>query len=609
MNTTLPEAPTATSQTAKQAAMGAVPLDKGTDFRVWAPNASAVYVTGTFNDWADPGAPLVEEDGGNWSAHVEGASAGDLYKYRLTNGDQTLLKVDPRARKVCPETNNGVIYRDDFDWQDVRYETPVLNEIVLYELHVGTFSGGKNGRHGTFEDVIRRLPYLRDLGVNAIELLPPTEFPGETSWGYNPSHPYAVEADYGGPDGLKKLIRESHRHGIAVILDVVYNHFGPDQLDLWQFDGWSENGLGGIYFYNDWRAETPWGETRPDYGREEVRQYLRDNAMMWIEEFKADGLRLDAVSYIRRSKGVGPQESVDLAEGWQMLQWINKDLKLHSPRIISIAEDLGNSAALTAWVEEGGAGFDTQWDAAFVNPVRAVLEGPSDEHRDIGAMVSAIFPAGQGDAFRRVIYSESHDEVANGKQRLVSEIDPGDPSSVWAKRRALQAAGIVLTSPGVPMLFQGQEILEDGWFDDRENLDWEKLRRFKGIQRAFRDLIALRRNLSGVTKGLSGQNVDVFHRNPDAKVLAWNRWHDGGPRDSTVVVLNLAATAHEFYEITLPAGGDWKVRFNADWTGYSHDFDDTEIISVEGREGECGHPAPVGGLALPPYGFVILSQD
>jgi len=603
--------PPTDAEPATQPGMGALVTGEGVLFRVWAPNAEQVHVAGCFNDWSDPGTPLAREESGMWSVVCAQAKVGDQYKFRITHDGNAVLKMDPRVRLTDPETGNGVIYRDAFDWQGVEFETPLLNEVVLYELHVGTFGvrRGEKTPCGTFKRVIERLGYLKDLGVNAIELMPPTEFPGETSWGYNPCNPFAIEASYGGPDGLKELIREAHRHGIAVFLDVVYNHFGPDSLDLWQFDGWSENDKGGIYFYNDWRSETPWGDTRPDYGREEVRQYLRDNALMWIEEFRADGLRLDAVSYIRRSKGADNPESVDIAEGWQVLQWINKDLKLHSPRVISIAEDLGCNAALTAWVEEGGAGFDTQWDAGFVHPVRAVLENPVDDARDVGAMVAAVLPGDAADPFRRVIYTESHDEVANGRSRMVSEIDPKHPDSVWARRRALQGAGVMLTAPGVPMLFQGQEFLEDGWFDDRDPLDWEKARRFRGIRLAFHDLIRLRRNLEGFTRGLTGAHVDVFHQNHEAKVIAWNRWYDGGPRDSTVVVMNLTATAHEFYEITLPAAGEWKVRFNADWCGYCEDFDDTEVLTVEGRTGVIGHPAPLGGLALPPYGFIILSQD
>lgn len=330
---------------------------------------------------------------------------------------------------------------------------------------------------------------------------------------------------------------------------------------------------------------------------------------MWIQEFRADGLRLDAVSYIRTSKGHDHCETVDLAEGWQLLQWINKDLKTHSPRSISIAEDLGNAEALTTWVEDGGAGFDSQWDAGFVNPVRSVLENFSDDHRDLGALANAITSKPDGNPFKRVIYAESHDEVANGKKRVVSEIDEDNPSSLWARRRALQAAGLVLTSPGVPMIFQGQEFLEDGCFDDREMLDWEKAGHFSGISQAFRDLIRLRRNLDGRTKGLQGQNVAVFHQNHEGKIMAWHRWYDGGPGDSVVVLLNCSAQPHDFYEITLPESGEWKVRFNADWGGYSEDFHDTQVLTVEGRGSGAGHPEPVGGLKLPPYGLIILSQD
>ena len=129
--------------------------------------------------------------------------------------------------------------------------------------------------------------------------MPLAEFAGELSWGYNPACIFAVETDYGGPLGFKRFVKAVHQAGMGVILDVVYNHFGPSDLDLWQFDGWSENGLGGIYFYNDWRAETPWGSTRPDYGRKEVRQFIRDNAMMWLEEYHVDGLRLDMTLYMR----------------------------------------------------------------------------------------------------------------------------------------------------------------------------------------------------------------------------------------------------------------------------------------------------------------------
>ena len=151
--------------------------------------------------------------------------------------------------------------------------------------------------------VSARLGHLRDLGVNAIEIMPVGEFAGERSWGYNPAQIFSVETVYGGPLAFKQFVKRAHQEGIAVILDVVYNHLGPSDLDLWQFDGWSENNRGGIYFYNDDRANTPWGQTRPDYGRGEVRQYLLDNALMWLEEYHVDGLRFDCTEFIRSVNG------------------------------------------------------------------------------------------------------------------------------------------------------------------------------------------------------------------------------------------------------------------------------------------------------------------
>ena len=160
-----------------------------------------------------------------------------------------------------------------------------------------------------------------------------------------------------------------------MILDVVYNHFGPGDLDLWQFDGWSENDRGGIYFYNDDRAHTPWGDTRPDYGRDEVRQYILDNVFMWLEEYHVDGLRFDGTAYIHSFPGPGDQ---DLPEGWSLLQWINSQVAEQFPGRITIAEDLQNNKWLTKDVGAGGAGFGSQWDAKFVHPIRQAVITPED---------------------------------------------------------------------------------------------------------------------------------------------------------------------------------------------------------------------------------------
>ena len=275
---------------------------------------------------------------------------------------------------------------------------------------------------------------------------------------------------------------------------------------LWRYDGWGEDDWGGIYFYNDERAETPWGDTRPDYGREEVRRYIRDNVMMWLEEYRMDGLRWDGTIFIRRA-GFG-EDAQDLPEGRRMMQEILEEVHQRLPGRLMIAEDLQGDPSVVRPPSEGGLGFDVQWDAGFVKPIREMLITPRDEERDVEAVRDALTP-GDGGALQRVVYSESHDEVANGKARVPYEIDEDTPDSWAAQKRSTLGAALVFTAPGIPMLFQGQEFLEDGWFSDQEALDWDKLQEEHGIYRLYRDLIALRRDLGGTTGGLTGEHVDV----------------------------------------------------------------------------------------------------
>ena len=209
---------------------------------------------------------------------MAGAEVGHEYRFVIGAGDTELWRNDPYARHVTHWSGNAIVSDGSFDWGTTAYGTPTWDELVIYELHVGTFNDAPGGGPGSFRSVRNRLGYLSDLGVNAIELMPSAEFATDFSWGYNPSCIFAIEAAYDGPTALKELIRAAHEHGIAVLFDVVYNHFGPSDLDLWRFDGWSENGKGGIYFYNDARCQTPWGDTRPDYGREEIRSFIADNA-------------------------------------------------------------------------------------------------------------------------------------------------------------------------------------------------------------------------------------------------------------------------------------------------------------------------------------------
>lgn len=590
----------------KTKGMGSMLHAQGVAFRLWAPHAQGVAVVGSFNQWSGTQHPMQAEENGYWYTTVAEAQAGDQYRFLLSTAQGDIQRIDPYAREVTSSVGNAIVHDPSFDWHGDDFHLAPWNELVIYELHVGTFNDqDDDDRPGQFSSVSARLGHLKKLGINAIQIMPIGEFAGDRSWGYNPAHIFSVETAYGGPLAFKRFVKRAHQAGIAVLLDVVYNHLGPSDLDLWQFDGWSEHDRGGIYFYNDDRATTPWGETRPDYGRSEVRQYLLDNAYLWLDEYHVDGLRFDATIYIRTSNGPG---SNDLSDGWRLLQEINSLVVQHFPGRITIAEDLQNNRWLTRDVGAGGAGFGSQWDANFVHPIRQAVIAPADEQRSLGAIRDAIQYRYNDDAFERVIYSESHDEVANGQARVPEEINPNDPKGWYARKRSTLAAAMVFTAPGIPMLFQGQEFLEGGWFRDTVPVDWDQNDEFHGIVRLYRDLIWLRLNREGFTHGLCGQFTQVYHLNDDRKVMAFHRWDQGGPADDVVVVANFYHEAQNDYVIGFPAPGPWRLRFNSDWHGYNDDFANhpsTDAIAQPGLyDGLPWH----GSVSIGPYTVLIFSQ-
>jgi 1,4-alpha-glucan branching enzyme len=603
--------------------MGAVPFDAGTDpfdagtgqrgttFRVWAPHATAVAVVGTVNGWDATSDPLGRDDGGaaeTWSADVATAHPGDEYRFVLQTPMGERNRIDPRARRLTNSVGNGIVYDPAaFDWGDADFRQPPWNDPVVYELHVGTFSEGVHGRPGTLDGVRRRLPYLRELGIGAIQLMPPFEFAGDRSWGYNTAYPFAVESTYGSPDDLKALVREAHATGIAVFLDVVYNHLGPSDLDVWQFDGWSQGGKGGIYFYEDQRSTTPWGETRPDFGRSEVRAFLRDSAIQWLDEFRVDGLRWDATAWISSIYGGGNGAPDRIPDGWAFMAEVNAEIAERFPGRLTIAEDLRSDLAITRPAGDGGAGFGAQWDGAFVHFVRSALIATDDRDRDIVSVSGVIDPSTE--AFERVIYTESHDEDANGSARVPEEIWPGYANSWASKKRATLGSAIVLTSPGIPMLFQGQELVEGSWFDDEDGLDWTLRHRHAGLLRLHRDLISLRRNTSDVSRGLRGEHVTVHHVNGTARVLGWHRWLEGGPRDDVIVLANFSIEAFPDYHVGVPRPGRWRVRFNSDWDGYDPEFETVDSNDADSTPETHDGMAQRISIGLGPYSVVILSQD
>jgi 1,4-alpha-glucan branching enzyme len=234
--------------------------------------------------------------------------------------------------------------------------------------------------------------------------------------------------------------------------------------------------------------------------------------------------------------------------------------------------------------------------------MRQALDGTADESRNITDLAGQIDHRYNGDAWQRVLYSDSHDSAANGASRLSEEISPGNAASLYARKRSLIAGGIVMTAPAIPMLFQGQEFMTGGSFNDWQAIEWKNAETYKGIVLAYSHLSALRKNLYGNTAGLTGQGCRVFQVDDATKVIAFHRYAQGGVGDDVIVIVNFTNKLINDYKLWFPRDGDWIVRFNSSWKGYSPDF---KTVTVESLAAQANN----GSITLPPYSVLILSQD
>ena len=577
----------------------------GVTFRVWAPNVTSVYVAGTFNGWSTSATKLTQEQtngtaDGVWSADVAGVASGSQYKYYLNNGGG-FYKHDPRARWVTAAGTasgaNDIVYDPTaFNWNGDNFTNPPQNDLFVYELHIGTFC--TNGAGG-FLGATNRLNYLKSLGVSAVEVMPVAEFGNSgSSWGYDPAQPFAVDnTQYGGPAAFKTFVQACHAHGIAVLLDTVLNHFGPSDLDMWNFDGWAGTnslGGGGIYFYesNTNLQITPWGNTRPNFSSSQVTDFLQDNFTLWLGEYHVDGFRWDAASAL-----LNDNAGAYIPAAGTLLNAINGMIHTNYPGKISIAEDVYN-----------GFGFDSAWDTSYPYAFTPVLTNAIDANRNMATVTNAVLAnvryggaAGSG----RVVFLESHDVVGdlNSGVRLPAAIDAATPGSYRARKLSTLGAAVTLTAPGVPMIFQGQEMLENQSFDSGLPVDWTKTNTYHAIVQCYRDLIGARRNLGGCTAGLEGDRCGILRMDNTAKVVAFDRWNSGATNENVVVVANFAGTTNGNYSLNFPAAGTWYVHFNTDSTNYGSDFSNTGSTVVTAS----GSP-PVAGITIGPYSALILSQ-
>ena len=583
------------SAQSSRSGMGAIPYadagGTGVTFRTWAPNASTVAVKGTFNGWGST-TLAADSSGGTWSVDIAGAKAGQEYKF-VVNGT---YKKDPRGYRVVNSAGNSVVYdHGTFNWDnDATFSAIWRNDLVIYEMHAGSYNA-EDWLPSTFDECAEKIAYLKNLGVSAVELMPINEFPGDRSWGYNPSDLFAIEASHGGPDALKRFVKACHANGIAVLVDVVHNHYGPSDLEMWQYDGWSSGGYGGIYFYNDWKANTDWGSTRPDYGRAEVKDFIQAHIQMFVENYHIDGFRWDSVYNIRTCGGTWNQAGSD------MLAQVNGWLIANHPNVFRIAED---------HAFDTDVGFEAQWDHDFLSDIRYLATAANDSDRNMDTLAAHLNNTG----FDRVVYVESHDSCGdlNSKHRLPYDVQSNDPEGYFPKKRSLLANTIALVAPGIPMIFEGSEMHEWYTFSNNQALRWANTNVHAGIVQAYADLIHLRRNAYGNTSGLKqAGNVNVHHVNNTAKVVGMIRWDQGGQTDDVLVVLNCSATARTGYSMAFPSSGTWYCLYNSDLQSYDASFGNVgpAIGGTVVADGGANASLDLGAYSMQIYSKTAIPED
>jgi len=558
--------------TLAHAPVGATPVTGGAVFKVWSPSTAAAHVRGEFNDWslANP----MTRVGSFWVARADGAQANDMYKYFF---DNNLWKPDARAKRLNPtdNLNSILIDRESYDWQVDDFSPAPIEDLVIYQLHVGSFAG-KNDPFGSapnpsgYRDVGERAAHLAELGVNAVMINPINEFPGDFSGGYNPITMWAPEWKLGTPDDLKFMIDELHAHGIAVLLDIVWNHFSGSDNFLWNYDGEQ------IYFDSP-AIETPWG-SQADFDDGNVRSYFLDSVVLMLDEYRMDGFRMDATGFMN----IGAQE----ASGWSLMQALND---LVDRRYIDkhvIAEQLPDNPWITKPTQFGGAGFDSQYYDAFTDTLRDQIFSNAAFGDPEMFKIRDIINGGGLDLSNEKVtnYFELHDEAwpLSGGQRAVRTIDTTFPhDDEFARSRTKLAQGLVLTAPGVPAFLMGTEWLEDEGFEEAK-IDWNHKSVYADVFAYYRDLVTLRAD-----GGPLAANAfhDVHHVNDGANVLAF--WRVSGEGDPTLVVVNFSNSDWGIYRIGLPESGTWVEVLNSQaseygGTGLVNGSVDSEPIPADG---------------------------
>jgi len=548
--------------------IGARLTPQGCFFRVWAPHAQAVSVLIQDGPYWEITDTIIEHDlapdGGYWSATVPNVRAWQLYRFQIRlPGGGVLQRLDPAARDVLssdltrqdPSSRNGSVVpgTEPFPW--VPFNTPRFHDFIIYQLHVGSFAG--RGDHfnkpwATFQDVESKFPYIREMGFNCIQPLPVHEFAMDRSWGYNPASFFAPESSYGSPYNMAHFVDAAHRHGLAVIFDVVYNHAGPGDSALWEYDGYTFEG--GIYFEGGrW---TDWGRG-PAWWKREVQDFFYQNARMFFEDYNADGLRFDVTTQI---------------EG-EHLRLVIDRLRRDFPNKYLIAEHLPDHP----WIVDTGR-FCATWYAASHHECQRALAGQDP----LNKVKSLLGWEGYEHSWNLVKYMMgSHDDVGdqeNGDAEhglaswdkrhryLIDQLGGRDDWSARAKCRLAWALNVA--APGTPLMFMGSECHMASphaawgyWHDGSDargdhRFDWSIAGDSVGME--MRLLVAACNAARWQNPALRAESLSVPHEDPANRVLGFLREFHG---NVVLVVVNLGGqnfTGHSYGVRTGGYGGQWE---------------------------------------------------
>lgn len=598
--------------------MGAHPIRGGYSFAVWAPNARAVSVVGDFNDWDHNRNPMVNHDG-VWETQISGVKQFASYKYAICGPQGNwFMKADPYAfhAETRPNTASKTYDITAYRWKDKKWMAqraqfdPYHNPVTIYEVHLGSWKLDEQGRLYTYDRMADELvPYVKEMGYTHVELMPVMEHPFDGSWGYQITGYFAANSRFGDPAGLMRLIDAFHRAGIGVILDWVPAHYPKDAHGLYHFDG------DHLYESGDWRrAENEsWGTAMFDFGRNEVRSFLKSSAVFWLEQFHADGLRVDAVSYMLyhdygKEEGkwapnqFGGRENL---EAISLLREVNEIVYRDFPGIMICAEEATAFPMVTAPTCDGGLGFGFKWNMGWMHDVLDYM-GMDPIYRKYhhNKMTFSMFYAFS----ENYILPFSHDEVVHGKKSMLDKM-PGD---IWRKFASLRALlGYMYAHPGKKLMFMGTEFGQFIEWKELEQLDWfllayDKHPQMKQYTADLNRFYASHPPMYQIDNSWDGFTW-CYADDAENSIFSFIRTDKAGNR--IMAVINFTPNYHERYRVGMPKAGVLREVFNSDSFQYagSGKGNGDRVISTQDIPHQNQRYS--AELTVPPLACIYLTLD